>query len=229
MAIDFKVAVTELKTQQYSSVRVVILTGEGKAFSAGGDLDMLLGKTTLSADENHRRMIDFYNSFLCIRDLGIPIIAAINGAAVGAGLCVAIACHLRIAAKSAKLGFTFSKLGLHPGMAATFFLPKVVGPAKAEELLLTARIFSAEEGHRIGLINELVDDGNAVARAIEVAQEILLTGKEVTKQLLSTLANPLPTLAESLEREASSQSINYSGVEFLEGITAAKEKRKAKF
>jgi enoyl-CoA hydratase/carnithine racemase len=228
MAVDFKQIIDQLNASQQA--RVVILTGAGKAFSAGGDLEMLLQKTKLTADENYRRMRSFYDSFLGFRALRVPVIAALNGAAVGAGLCVACAAHVRVAARSAKLGVTFTKLGLHPGMAATFSLPRIIGAAAAYELMLTGRIISADEALRIGLISQVTDDDAVVDAALAIAREMLQTGPAVTSQLLETLTLAEDDLFEkTLHREASCQAINYAGSEFLEGVQATKEKRKANF
>lgn len=120
-------------------VRVVILTGEGKAFSAGGDLDFLLNRANDEPGNNAPMMRAFYARFLSLLQLPVPVIAAINGPAIGAGMCVAAACDLRIAAKTTDMGFTFAKLGLHPGMGCTFFLPALIGQQNASRLLLTVR------------------------------------------------------------------------------------------
>lgn len=105
------------------------LQGAGKAFSAGGDLDWLLARHRDTPENNIRIMQEFYQKFLVLRSLPMPVIAAINGPAVGAGLCMALGgADIRVASKSARMGVTFTKLGLHPGMAATHFLPNIVGP-----------------------------------------------------------------------------------------------------
>ena len=228
MAQEFAQSIAQIEVLS-EKPRVLILTGEGKAFSAGGDLTMLYEKTKLSREENYKRMIEFYTSFLGFRSLEIPTIAVLNGAAVGAGLCVACAMDIRIAEESGKLGFTFTKLGLHPGMAATYFLPKVIGESHARELLLTGRIISSQEALRRGLVSEVVKDGDGVGRAIEIAKEILQTGPIATKDLLHTLDSIKDTLEDTLAHEARSQAENYAGAEFLEGISAVREKRKAKF
>jgi enoyl-CoA hydratase/carnithine racemase len=228
MADDFKSSVSELKSKS-NELRAIILTGEGRAFSAGGDLQMLYDKTKLSPEENKKRMLEFYNSFLCILDLNIPVISAINGAAIGASLCVACATDIRISAENSKFGFTFTKLGLHPGMAATYFLSRITSDAVARELLLTGRVFDAKEAQRIGLVSKIVPDDQIIQSALMIAEEIISTGKQCSEQLLAALRNPKNTLLESLEVEATNQSINYASKEFLEGITAAKEKRKANF
>ena len=102
-------------------------------------------------------MRGFYGLFLSVRDLPCPSIAAIQGAAIGAGLCIALACDLRIAARDAKLGLNFTRLGIHPGMGSSWTLPRLVGPAHAADLLYTGRIVDGVEAERIGLVNRAVD------------------------------------------------------------------------
>lgn len=228
MAGDFSTCINTISAEK-KSLRAIILTGAGKAFSAGGDLEMLENKTKLSAQENQKRMINFYNSFLKMLDLEIPLIAAINGHAVGAGLCVACACDIRVASRNAKLGFTFTKLGLHPGMAGTWFLPKVIGEACARELLLTGRLITADEAHEIKLISKMVPEGESVAEAIKIGEEICTSGPLATQQLLRTLRLGHTSFEKALQHEADCQAINYASDEFKEGIRAVREKRKANF
>lgn len=227
MAADFSRAVCELHSKR-NSLRAIILTGKGKAFSAGGDLKMLEAKRSKGGETNRQEMLKFYNSFLGILDLGVPIIAAINGPAIGAGLCVACACDIRIAAPEAKMGFTFTKLGLHPGMGATYFVPQVLGHARASELLLTGRVISADEGLRIGLISEIFNQTNLIEGATSIAREIKSCGPEATRQLLTTLRRS-NSFNSDLEHEALCQSINYANPEFAEGLLAVSERRPAKF
>src|SRR3954462_1439280 len=114
-------------------VGVIVITGEGSAFCSGGDTSWIASEPDASVDHLRTRMIAFYRAWLSIRRLEVPTIAAVNGAAIGAGLCVALACDLRYAAAGAKMGVPFVKLGMHPGMAATHLLPNVVGPAHARD------------------------------------------------------------------------------------------------
>lgn len=228
MSEQFLAAVKDLRSD--TSLRAVILKGAGQAFSAGGNLDMLLAKTKLAPRENRKRMETFYYNFLSLLDLEIPVIAAINGHAVGAGLCIAMACDIRIAKTGSKLGANFVRLGLHPGMAATYFLPRLVGQAKAAELLYTGRIISAEEAQTIGLVNCVASENDFDKFVIEMAREIATAGPEAVRELkLSLRTSERETLREALKREADCQGRNYAGKEFFEGITAAKEKRAAKF
>jgi enoyl-CoA hydratase/carnithine racemase len=228
MAKDFSDLVKKLKDRT-SQLRALIITGEGRAFSAGGRLEMLEAKTKLTSEENRLQMLNFYDSFLCIRELGVPLIAAINGHAVGAGLCVACACDLRIASQEAKLGFTFTKLGLHPGMGATYFIPRVIGYQKAAELLLTGDLITATEAERIGLVTKVVEKHDVIPQALSLAQKIESCGAEATRQLLESLRTSSGDLKSALAREALCQAINYSSEEFLEGVKAAQEKRPPRF
>lgn len=224
MASEFQGVVASLRGNR--AVRALILQGAGKAFSAGGHLDMLDAKRSLSGDENRRGMLEFYNSFLGILELNVPLIAAIHGAAVGAGLCVACACDIRVAADDAKLGFTFLKLGLHPGMGATCLVPRIIGRSMASELLLTGRMISAQEGLRIGLLSSLSPAHEVRQRALTVAQEIASNPPEATRQLLETMRGDLRELRANLQREALCQSINYASAEFATALQRVRERKK---
>lgn len=227
MANEFRDLVTGLKRE--SELRVLILTGAGRAFSAGGDLAMLERKSKLSGEVNRVKMLEYYHSYLSIRELGVPLIAAINGHAIGAGLCLAAACDIRIASDKAKFGLTFTRLGLHPGMGATYLAPRVFGQAVANLLMLTGRTIEAAEALRLGIVSELMATEKVVKGAIEIAKEILQCGPEATKQLLNSLRTGAVSLEAALEREALTQGINYAGAELREGVRAVTEKRAAKF
>ena len=211
-------------------LRVVVLTGEGKAFSGGGNLDMLFEKTKKSSEENKELMEKFYKQFLSIRELQVPVIAAINGHAIGAGLCVTLACDIRVAAKEAKLGLNFVRLGLHPGMGATYFLAKIVGRARAAELLYTGKIITADEAAELGLVNHVVEGDSFDALVEDLTKQIATAGPQSVRELKASLEiNSTASLPEALTREAQCQALDYAGQEFLEGITAAKEKRMPEF
>lgn len=227
MALEFSALVSQLKAQ--GSAKIIILTGAGRSFSAGGHLAMLDAKRAKTKTENRAGMLVFYSSFLSILELKAPIIAVLHGAAVGAGLCLACAADIRIAAENTKLGFTFLKLGLHPGMGGTFFVPRIVGRSAATELLLTGKIISADEGLRIGLVSRVVSLEALREAALATASEILACGPAARQQLLATMRGDLAGLPAALEHEAEMQSINYSGAEFAEGLAAIREKRPATF
>ena len=129
----------------------VVVTGNGRAFNAGGDLSWIVSEPDASVPELRQRMLAFYRDWLSIRALEVPTIAAVNGAAIGAGLAVALACDIRYVATTARMGVPFTSLGLHPGMATTWSLPQVAGLAVARDLLLTGRIVDGQEAVALGL------------------------------------------------------------------------------
>ena len=140
------------------SLRVVVVTGSGSAFCSGGNTGWIASEPDAGVDHLRTRMIAFYRAWLSIRRLEVPTVAAVNGPAIGAGLCLALACDLRYAAGSARLGAPFVRLGMNPGMAATYLLPDVVGEAHARELLITGRTVDADEALRLGLVSGVYDD-----------------------------------------------------------------------
>jgi len=226
MGHAFKATIQNLSTKK--DLRALILTGKGKAFSAGGDLDWLIERHHQSdkMEENSKTMVGFYKMFLSLRKLECPIIAAINGPAIGAGFCVAIGgCDIRIASNKAKMGLNFVKIGLHPGMAATHFLPALVGPSTAASLLLTGKIIGAEEALNSGLVSKICDD--PVAESIELAEEIAFKSAPMAvKTCLETLRQKQNIgLEEAMKRESEAQAITYATKDFLDGVTAIKQKR----
>lgn len=228
MAEEFNGKINLLRVD--SQLRVVILRGEGKAFSGGGDLDMLTEKIRIGAAENRRLMELFYSQFLSIRTLEVPVIAAINGHAIGAGLCLALGCDIRIASLDAKLGLNFVHLGLHPGMGATYFLPRLVGVGKAAELLYLGKIISAEEAERIGLINQAVAAEKFDDVVLAAARTVAQAGPQAVRALKQSLEVSLTlSLQDCLRREAYCQACDYAGAEFREGVLAAREKRSPRF
>lgn len=228
MAAQFFKIIQELKNDL--KLRVLILTGKGEMFSPGGNLEMLQAKIKIPEAKNAELMIQFYNSFLSLTELNVPVIAAINGHAVGAALCLTLACDIRIAVDIAKLAFNFVLLGLHPGMGVTYFLPRLIGPGKAAELLFSGRTITAEEAHKMGLISQVVGKDNFWKTVDGVAEQILSAGPQALSSLKESLRiNVQADLQTCLSREAKCQAISFVGAEFLEGITAVKEKRKPKF
>ncbi len=155
-----------------TAVRAVILTGAGRGFCAGVDLDALralraggdAGSGTRLGEE------DFIHRFpLELLEYPKPVIAAINGAAIGVGVTMVLPCDVRIASEDAKLGLTFAKLGILPGLGSTHLLPRIVGMGRAQELVLTARVIQAPEALEIGLVNHVVPGEALLAKARELA------------------------------------------------------------
>lgn len=159
-----------------SSVRVVIVTGEGSAFCAGGDVKEMVERTGMFAGDPPQ-LRDAYNAGLqaltrAFQNFEKPVVAAVNGAAIGAGLGLALNCDIRIASETAKMGATFAKVGLIPGDGSGYLLARIVGFARAVELVLTARVIDAQNALQIGLVHEVVPADHVMLRAMEVAQEI---------------------------------------------------------
>lgn len=209
-------------------VRVAVVTGAGKAFSAGGDLDWLLARHRDQPINNVRIMQEFYSKFLVVRSLPMPVIAAINGPAVGAGLCLALGADIRVATRGVKMGVTFTRLGLHPGMAATHFLPALVGPQVAADLLLTGRLVGAEEALSLGLVARVGDSAMELAR--DLAGDISSSGPVAVRTLVNTLRSRQNVgLEEAYKTEATAQSVCYPTMDLAEGVRALQEKRKPIF
>ena len=142
-----------------NDARVLVVAGAGSAFSAGADLPALFGAAADSSTSEVRAGLRaVYDSFLRIRDLEIPTIAAVHGAAVGAGVNLAMACDVRIAGPAARFGMTFTKIGLHPGGGATYFMTQALGRQRALALIMDGELLDADEALRLGLVLEVVDD-----------------------------------------------------------------------
>lgn len=235
MGLAFRDAIGELALDD--SVRAVVLTGVGRAFSAGGDLDMLQAQADAGAAAPGRawrgirdEMSRFYRLFLSVRDLPCPTIAALNGAAIGAGFCVALGCDFRYAAAEARLGLNFTRVGVHPGMAATWTLPRLVGPALAAELLYTSRLLDGAEAARVGLVNRALPREevleSAQAAAAEIAGNAPLAVRGV-KQALRRSEDS--SIEDQLQFEASEQARNFESADAHEGLAAIREKRAPRF
>ena len=228
MGLEFQDAVE--KINQDAAIRGLVITGSGRAFSAGGNIKALEERTRTPASRLFENGRKYYMSFLSLRKLKIPIIAAVNGHALGAGACLAIACDIRIASDRAQLGFPFVRIGMHPGMGATYFLPRIVGMAKAYELLTTCESIDAAEARRIGLISYMVPAEELIPVALRLARKIasmpLLTIKMVKDSLYAHLETDLET---AVAREAANQAITFTTEDIKEGIAALMQKRSPQF
>lgn len=220
-----------------ASVRAVVVSGNGRAFSAGGDLDMLERQTKLGAESPGQawrtirdEMASFYRLFLSIRDLPCPTIAAIQGAAVGAGLCVALGCDFRYVAGDAQLGLNFARLGVHPGMAATWTLPRLVGPGQAAELLYTGRLIDGVEAHRIGLANRVLPAAEVLPAALATAREMAANAPIAVRAIKQALRrSEAASLEDQLQFEATEQARTFETRDAREGIASIRERRAPRF
>lgn len=212
------------------TVRVVVVSGEGSAFCSGGDTSWIVSEPDAGVDALRTRMIAFYRAWLSIRSLEVPTIAAVNGAAIGAGLCLALACDIRYAASSARLGAPFVRLGMHPGMAATWLLPEAVGLAAARDLLLTGRTVDAHEALQLGLVSRVVDDASLLDEVLATAAGIATTAPIASRLTKLALADGGHTTYDAaLQWEALAQPVTLATDDLHEGIAAAREKRAPRF
>jgi enoyl-CoA hydratase len=207
-----------------------VVTGEGSAFCAGGDLSWIAESPDLTVDSIRDRMLPFYRTWLSIRELEVPSIAAVNGHAIGAGLCLALACDLRYVARGAKLSVPFTMLGMHAGMAATWLLPEVVGLAAARELLLTGRSVEGDEAFRLGLANGVYDAETLLEKALAVAGRIAAAAPIATRLTKVGLrAGGHRSMEDALQYEALAQPVTFATEDLREGLAATREKRRPTF
>jgi 2-(1,2-epoxy-1,2-dihydrophenyl)acetyl-CoA isomerase len=208
-------------------VRAVVLTGAGRGFCVGQDL----GEFRDSAGDIGARLRGTYHpNVLALRALEKPVLAAVNGAAAGAGLSFACACDLRLASDAASFVPAFINIGLVPDSGGTWFVSRLVGPARAFEWLATGRKLTAAEAHAWGLVNEVVEADALAARAAELAARLAAMptrGIGLTKRLLDAAAGS--TLEQQLEREADAQAEATETGDFREGVAAFLEKRPPEF
>ena len=228
MTSSWVAAIEELSAD--TSLRAVVVTGEGSAFCSGGDTSWIASEPDASLDHLRRRMLPFYRAWLSIRQLEVPTIAAVNGHAIGAGLCLALACDIRYAATGAKLGLPFNKLGMHAGMAGTYLLPNVVGPAHARDLLLTGRVVEADEALRLGMVSRVVEPEGFLDDVLATAADIAATAPIAARLTKIALADGGHADFDSaLQWEALAQPMTLATDDLQEGIRAAREKRAPAF
>jgi enoyl-CoA hydratase len=217
-----------LELQGDESVRVVILTGAGeKSFVAGADINELAVQTPTSGREH---ALAGQQVFDLIENLGKPVIAAINGYALGGGCELAMACTLRLAADSAKLGQPEIALGLMPGYAGTQRLPRLVGTGKAMELILTGAPIAADEALRIGLVNRVVPAASLMTEARALAAQLAKNAPIAMRYIINAVKKgaEMP-FAEACQYEATLFGLVASTDDMKEGTAAFLQKRKAEF
>jgi 2-(1,2-epoxy-1,2-dihydrophenyl)acetyl-CoA isomerase len=212
-------------------IHAVIITGAGRAFCAGGDL----GEIWKGRQENNTQDLEpllraGMQSVLKIRTMRQPVIAAINGVAAGAGMNIALAADVRFASETASFGETFAKVGLFPDYGGTFFLPQLVGHAKAAELLYTGDMIDAKTALHLGIVNRLVPPDKLEAEANAFGRNIADGPRMASRALKQVLfGNQRAELAKALEYEVEEQLKCFASDDCAEGLRAFFEKRKPKF
>lgn len=209
-------------------VRVLILTGAGRGFCAGLDLDDAATLSGMTVAEFMRGQESWARSITSFRRLAKPVIAAVNGAAAGAGFSLALAADFRIAATTARFNAAFIRIGLTGGdCGSSWLLPRIVGLGHASEILLTGRFVDAEEAARIGLVNRVVPADQLMDAALDLADAIAGNspmGVRLTKQALQSNAAE-PSLDVALEVENRNQALASRTEDMSEGLRAFREKR----
>jgi enoyl-CoA hydratase len=211
-------------------IRVVVLRGAGRAFCSGADLGNLAQEAGIEEErEGLGGEGNFYRLFLSVGELRVPTIAAINGHAIGAGLCFALAADMRVMHEDARVGMTFVRLGIHPGMGGTWNLPRLIGPARAAELFTTGRLVGAEEALAMGLVNRVAGaDFDQVVE--ELAGSIRDNGPVAVRAVKETLRGTYErALEEALDVESEAQAMTFRTRDAAEGIGAMLEKRRPSF
>lgn len=210
------------------AVRGIILTGAGeKAFVAGADIAELAEMGPLSGVRTSRQGQD---AFRFLEKMPKPVIAAVNGFALGGGLELALACHLRIASENARFGLPEVKLGIIPGYGGTVRLPRLVGRGRALELILTGEMIGAEEAYRIGLVNRVVPQAELIATAQALLRTIAANGPIAVQLALESVDRGLDTtLDDGLTLESNLFGLLAATDDMREGMRAFLEKRPAKF
>jgi len=208
------------------SLAAVVVTGAGSAFNAGGDLSWITSEPGASVNDLRARMLTFYRSWLSIKTLEVPTIAAINGPAIGAGFALALACDIRYIAAHAKVGVPFTGLGLHPGMATTWSLPNVAGGAVARDLLLTGRIIEGAEAVTLGLASLCAPADEVLGHALDAARRIATAAPVATRLLVTALRDGgHATYEDALQWEGLAQAVTLTMEDMREGISAAAARR----
>ena len=209
-------------------VFVVVVTGSGeKAFVAGADISELNKLEVLSAKEFSEKGNMVYRK---IEDLEKPVIAAVNGFALGGGCELALACHIRTASENAKFGQPEVNLGIIPGYGGTQRLARIVNSARALEMILTGDMVSAEEAYRIGLVNKVYPQGELLNSTLDLANKIISKGQQAIRLALKAVkATDNLSLVEGLNYEASLFALVCGTEDFKEGTAAFLEKRKPQF
>ena len=208
--------------------RVAILTGSGQsAFCTGVDLKELKGKGPLEAKKFSEQGQLIFN---LIEDLGKPVIAAVNGFALGGGCELAMACTLRVASQNARFGFPEVGLGIIPGFGGTHRLSRLVGLGKSLEMIATGAMISAEEANSIGLVNAVTTDKNLIPKAMQMAKDIMSNAPQAVRWALEAIyGNAGADRSDGMALESTLFALSFGTKDKEEGIKAFLEKREAKF
>jgi enoyl-CoA hydratase/carnithine racemase len=212
-----------------AGLRCLVLTGEGSSFCAGADLRSQI-QVEGEGLAPHERSYAMYEPFLGVLDLEVPVVGALNGHAIGGGFGLALVCDLRFAREDAKYGANFVRLGLAPGMAVSYLLPRLVGVARASEWLYTGRLFDGREGAETGLFNAALPGEQVRPRALEAARSIAANAPIATRLTKRSLTQGLGWQTKTAAyREAYAQAVSVATEDAKEGMAALLDKREPDF
>ena len=218
----------EARTDQ--DVRVIVLTGAGDAFCSGVDLSSMDGERPSPLQRKEHLTDHIHRIPYALEDLDKPVIAAINGAAVGAGMDMALMCDMRIIARSARLSEGYIRVGLVPGDGGCYYLPRLVGQAKALELLLTGDFIGAEEAARIGIANHVVDDDDLIAATTRLARKLADAPPVAVRTIKRAVyQSARADLRTALDLISSHMSVVTSTQDSAEALAAFREKRPGRY
>lgn len=218
----------EARTDQ--DVRVIVLTGAGDAFCSGVDLSSMDGERPSPLQRKEHLTEHIHRIPYALEDLDKPVIAAINGAAVGAGMDMALMCDMRIIARSARLSEGYIRVGLVPGDGGCYYLPRLVGQAKALELLLTGDFIGAEEAARIGIANHVVDDDDLIAATTRLARKLADAPPVAVRTIKRAVyQSARADLRTALDLISSHMSVVTSTQDSAEALAAFREKRPGRY
>jgi 2-(1,2-epoxy-1,2-dihydrophenyl)acetyl-CoA isomerase len=209
------------------AIRAVVITGAGRAFCAGADIARMHELVVAEDWDTLEALVQAGASAVQTIDrLGKPVLAAVNGVAAGGGANLALACDIRIAARSASIGQTFCRMGLQPDWGGSYFLPRLVGLGRALELVLTGDVIPADEAARAGLFNRVVDDARVVADTVSLAERIAARSPEAIALAKQSVRRAcVSTLSEALEIERAHQLHLFKTPEAREAMRAFLSKK----
>jgi enoyl-CoA hydratase/carnithine racemase len=215
------------------AARCIVITGTGACFSAGADFKSILQREGGESQKTlapHERSFAMYEPFLAVLDLEVPVIAACNGHTVGGGFGLSLLCDIRIGAREARYGANFAKLGLHPGLAISYLLPRIVGVSRAAEMLFTGRLVEGDEAERIGILSSALPAAEVLPRALELAAAIASSAPLAVRMTKKTFYRGLGwDIRGAAFTEAFAQAQSLATGDAAEGIAALLAKREPRF
>jgi len=217
-------AAASARAKDDASLRCLVVTGTGHCFSAGADFKATLQRTQGGTPQE--RSYAMYEPFLSLLDIAVPVIGALNGHTIGGGFGLALVCDVRIGAEDAKYGANFVRLGLAPGMAISYLLPRLVGLARASELLFAARLVDGREAAALGILNRAVPAGDVLPTALALAKTIASNAPLAVRATKAAMRRGLELhVREAALAEALAQAETLATDDAREGIAALLAKR----